>query len=156
MNDTECRHIEVLLVEDNPGDVRLTKEAFHEANKLIRVHVVSDGEEAMDFLTRHGVHAHAPRPDFILLDLNLPKLNGLEVLNHIKNTDDLTIIPTVVLTSSKAEEDVMKSYQLHASAYLIKPLNIDAFESLMKNISDVWLQEGQLPLRTPSMIVTGG
>src|SRR3984957_17945682 len=108
----------VLLVEDSPGDVRLTKEAFHEANGAIKLHVASDGMEAMAFLTRKGVHVDAPRPDFILLDLNLPKMDGREVLAHIKEDDDLKTIPTVILTTSDAEADIVTSYKLQANCYL--------------------------------------
>jgi chemotaxis family two-component system response regulator Rcp1 len=137
----------VLLVEDSPGDVRLTREAFREANELIQVHVAADGVEAMDFLRREGVHARAPRPDFILLDLNLPKMDGREVLARIKEDDSLKTIPTIILTTSVAEADIVKSYQLRANCYLSKPVQLDAFESLVKSINDFWLTKAKLPMQ---------
>ncbi len=137
--------IEVLLVEDSPGDVRLTQEAFREANKAIHLHVASDGVEAMAFLKREGVHARAPRPELILLDLNLPKMDGREVLAHIKEDPNLKTIPTVILTTSEAEADIVKSYQLQANCYLSKPVQLDAFEALIKSINDFWLTKVKLP-----------
>jgi two-component system, chemotaxis family, response regulator Rcp1 len=137
--------IEVLLVEDSPGDVRLTKEAFRDANTSIHLNVAVDGVEAMAFLKRQGVHAHAPRPDLILLDLNLPKMDGREVLAHIKADSDLQAIPTVILTTSDAESDIVKSYRLHANCYLSKPVQLDAFESLVRSINDFWLTKVRLP-----------
>jgi CheY-like chemotaxis protein len=137
--------IEVLLVEDSPGDVRLTQEAFREANPAIRLHVAADGVEAMSFLKRQGIHAHAPRPDLILLDLNLPKMDGREVLAHIKDDASLQLIPTVILTTSDAEADIVKSYQLRANCYLSKPVQLDAFESLVGSINDFWLTKVKLP-----------
>lgn len=138
-------HIEVLLVEDSPGDVRLTREAFRDANISIHLHVATDGVEAMAFLRREGIHADAPRPDFILLDLNLPKMDGREVLAHIKDDDSLKTIPTVILTTSDAEADVVKSYQLRANCYLSKPVRLDAFEGLVKSINSFWLTQAKLP-----------
>jgi chemotaxis family two-component system response regulator Rcp1 len=138
-------HKEVLLVEDSPGDVRLTKEAFREADKSIHLNVASDGVEAMAFLRQEGVHANAPRPDLILLDLNLPKMDGREVLAQIKKDNNLRTIPTVILTTSDAEADIAKSYQLQANCYLSKPVQLDAFESLVKSISDFWLTKARLP-----------
>jgi chemotaxis family two-component system response regulator Rcp1 len=137
--------IEVLLVEDSPGDVRLTQEAFREANRAIRLHVASDGVEAMAFLTNKGIHADAPRPDLILLDLNLPKMDGREVLAHIKEDASLKLIPTVILTTSDAEADIVKSYQLQANCYLSKPVQLDEFESLVRSINDFWLTRVKLP-----------
>jgi len=137
--------IEVLLVEDSPGDVRLTEEAFRDANKAIHLHVASDGVEAMAFLKREGVYARAPRPELILLDLNLPKMDGREVLAHIKEDPDLKTIPTVILTTSEAEADIVKSYQLQANCYLSKPVQLDAFEALVKSINDFWLTKVKLP-----------
>jgi CheY-like chemotaxis protein len=137
--------IEVLLVEDSPGDVRLTQEAFRDANRSIHLHVASDGVEAMAFLRREGTHAHAPRPDIILLDLNLPKMDGREVLIHIKEDNSLKTIPTVILTTSDAEADIVKCYQLHANCYLKKPVQLDAFEMLVKSINDFWLTRVELP-----------
>jgi len=137
--------IEVLLVEDSPGDVRLTQEAFRDANKSIHLHVASDGVEAMSFLKHEGDHAHAPRPDLILLDLNLPKMDGREVLAHIKEDDSLKTIPTVILTTSAAEADIVKSYELQANCYLTKPVQLEAFEGLVKSINDFWLTKVKLP-----------
>jgi len=137
--------IEVLLVEDSPGDVRLTREAFRDANMSIHLHVASDGVEAMAFLRHEGAHADAPRPDIILLDLNLPKMDGREVLAHIKEDNSLKTIPTVILTTSAAEADVVKSYQLQANCYLTKPVQLDAFEGLVKSINDFWLTKVKLP-----------
>jgi chemotaxis family two-component system response regulator Rcp1 len=137
--------IEVLLVEDNSGDVRLTQEAFREANRAIHLHVASDGVEAMAFLRREGTHNHAPRPDLILLDLNLPKMDGREVLAYIKEDDSLKLIPTVILTTSDSEVDIVKSYQLQANCYLNKPVQLEAFESLVKSINDFWLTKVKLP-----------
>ena len=137
--------IEVLLVEDSPGDVRLTQEAFRDANSAVHLHVASDGIEAMAFLRREGIHSQAPRPDLILLDLNLPKMDGREVLAHIKDDAKLKRIPTVILTTSDAEADIVKSYQLQANCYLSKPVQLDAFETLVKSINDFWLTKVKLP-----------
>jgi CheY-like chemotaxis protein len=139
--------IEVLLVEDSPGDVRLTREAFREANSLIRLHVAYDGFEAMAFLRQEGGHVDAPRPDFILLDLNLPKMDGREVLAHIKNDESLKTIPTIILTISHAEKDIVKSYQAHANCYLSKPVELEEFESMVKSINDFWLTKAMLTQR---------
>jgi CheY-like chemotaxis protein len=137
--------MEVLLVEDSPGDVRLTQEAFRDANRSIRLHVASDGVEAMAFLRKEGAHVHAPRPDIILLDLNLPKMDGREVLAHIKEDDGLKTIPTVILTTSDSEADVVKCYQLQANCYLSKPVQLEAFEALVKSINDFWMTKVKLP-----------
>lgn len=137
--------IQVLLVEDSPGDVRLTREAFRDANEAIHMHVATDGVEAMAFLRRQGAHSAAPRPDLILLDLNLPKMDGREVLALIKADDDLKTIPTVILTTSDAESDIERSYQLQANSYLSKPVQLDAFENLVKSINDFWLTKAKLP-----------
>jgi CheY-like chemotaxis protein len=137
--------IEVLLVEDSLGDVRLTREAFRDANASVRLHVANDGVEAMAFLRQEGDHIDAPRPDFILLDLNLPKMDGREVLANIKEDQSFKTIPTVILTTSDAEADIVRSYQLQANAYLTKPVQLDAFESLVKSISDFWLKRVRLP-----------
>ena len=136
---------QVLQVEDSPGDVRLTQEAFHDANMSIKLHVASDGVEAMAFLRKEGAHVDAPRPDLILLDLNLPKMDGREVLAHIKKDEGLKTIPIVILTTSEAEADIVKSYQLQANCYLSKPVQLDAFQSLMKSINNFWLTEVKLP-----------
>ena len=137
--------LEVLLVEDSPGDVRLTKEAFRDANSSIHLNVAADGVEAMAFLRHEGNHAHVPRPDLILLDLNLPKMDGREVLAHIKEDASLKLIPTVILTTSDAEADIVKSYELQANCYLSKPVQLDAFEALVKSINDFWLTKVKLP-----------
>jgi len=146
----EGRPIEVLLVEDSPGDVRLTHEAFRDANKAIRMHVAADGVEAMEFLKHEGAHEHAPRPDLILLDLNLPKMDGREVLSRIKRDDGLKTIPTIILTTSASEADIVKSYQLQANCYLTKPVQLEAFESLVTSINDFWLTKAKLPQPMPS------
>jgi two-component system, chemotaxis family, response regulator Rcp1 len=137
--------IEVLLVEDNPGDVRLTQEAFLAANGKINLHIAADGVEALAFLQRQGGHAGVPRPDLILLDLNLPKMDGREVLAHIKADASLKLIPTVILTTSDAEADIQNSYQLQANCYLTKPVQLEAFEALVKSINDFWLTKVKLP-----------
>ena len=136
---------QVLLVEDSPGDVRLTREAFRDANGSIKLHVATDGVEAMSFLRREGPNIDAPRPDLILLDLNLPKMDGREVLAQIKADESLRTIPTVILTTSEAEADIVKGYQLRANCYLSKPVQLDAFESLVKSINDFWLTKVKLP-----------
>jgi two-component system, chemotaxis family, response regulator Rcp1 len=137
--------IQVLLVEDSAGDVRLTQEAFHDANPTIHLHVTSDGVEAMAFLRHEGVYEHVPRPDLILLDLNLPKMDGREVLALIKEDESLKLIPTVILTTSDSEADIVKSYQLQANCYLTKPVQLEAFEHLVKSINDFWLIRVKLP-----------
>jgi CheY-like chemotaxis protein len=137
--------LEVLLVEDSPGDVRLTQEAFHAANVAVRLHVASDGVEAMAFLKREGVYANAPRPDLTLLDLNMPRMDGREVLARMKQDDSLKSIPIVILTTSDSEGDIEKSYQLHANSYLCKPVQFAAFETLVKSINDFWLTKAKLP-----------
>jgi CheY-like chemotaxis protein len=145
MNSQPGLPIEVLLVEDSLGDIRLTQEAFREASDVIRLHVALDGVEAMQFLRREGPHAHAPRPDLILLDLNLPRMDGREVLALVKSDDDLMTIPTIILTTSEAEADIQKSYQLQANCYLTKPVQLDAFESMVKCVNDFWLIRAKLP-----------
>jgi CheY-like chemotaxis protein len=136
---------DVLLVEDSPGDVRLTQEAFREANVEIKLSVAEDGVEAMAFLRREGPHVDAPRPDLILLDLNLPRMDGREVLALIKADEMLKSIPTVILTTSESEADIVKSYSLQANCYLSKPVELDAFEALVKSINDFWLTRAKLP-----------
>lgn len=137
--------IQVLLVEDNPGDVRLTQEAFRDANSSIQLHVAPDGVEAMAFLRKQDSYVNAPRPDLVLLDLNLPKMDGRELLHHIKQDENLKTIPTVILTTSDAEVDIIKSYQLQANCYLTKPVQLEAFESLVKSITDFWLTNVEFP-----------
>jgi CheY-like chemotaxis protein len=141
---------EVLLIEDSPGDVRLTLEAFRDVGVAVHLHVANDGVDAMAFLRHEGVHSDAPRPDFILLDLNLPKMDGREVLARIKCDESLKTIPTVVLTTSDAAADIANSYQLQANCYLTKPVELDEFEALVKNISDFWLRKVKLPQETHS------
>jgi two-component system, chemotaxis family, response regulator Rcp1 len=137
--------IEVLLVEDSPGDVRLMQEAFRDANNTIHLHIAIDGVEAMAFLKREGTHIHVPRPDLILLDLNLPKMDGREVLARIKEDPSLKMIPTVILTTSEAEADIVRSYELQANCYLNKPVQLEEFENLVKSINDFWLTKVKLP-----------
>jgi two-component system, chemotaxis family, response regulator Rcp1 len=137
--------LEVLLVEDSPGDVRLTQEAFHAANISVHLSVANDGVGAMAFLNREGTHVDAPRPDIILLDLNMPRMDGREVLARIKKDDSLKTIPTVILTTSDSEGDIVKSYQLHANSYLCKPVQLTAFENLVKSLNDFWLTKAKLP-----------
>jgi len=137
--------MEVLLIEDSPGDVRLTKEAFGATNVAVHLNVATDGVEAMAFLRREGVYANAPRPDLTLLDLNMPRMDGRQVLAEIKNDDKLKTLPIVILTTSDSEGDIVKSYQLHANCYLCKPVQLTAFESLVKSINDFWLTRAKLP-----------
>ena len=141
----EPKGYQVLLVEDSPGDVELTREAFRDANLAISLHVANDGVEALAFLRKEGVHATAPRPDFILLDLNLPRMSGRELLAIIKADERLRTIPTVILTTSDAEADVLMGYQLQANAYLNKPVQLDAFEGLVVSLVDFWLTQVKLP-----------
>jgi two-component system, chemotaxis family, response regulator Rcp1 len=142
---TEAKISNVLLVEDAPGDVRLTQEAFRAANPSVYLHVANDGAEAMVFLRNQGAQANLPRPDMILLDLNLPRMDGRQVLVEIKKDDKLKTIPTVILTTSQAEADVAKSCQLQANCYLTKPVQLDAFEDLVKSINEFWLTTVRLP-----------
>jgi two-component system, chemotaxis family, response regulator Rcp1 len=137
--------MEVLLVEDNPGDARLAREAFRDVNRSIRLHLASDGLEAMTFLRQQGAHLHAPRPDLILLDLNLPKMDGREVLALIKKDEGLKMIPTIVLSSSETDADVLISYQLQANCYLRKPAQWDAFDDIVRSINNFWLTKVKLP-----------
>jgi len=137
--------LQVLLVEDSPGDLRLTREAFRDVNPFVHLDVAKDGVEAMAFLRRETGHVHAARPDLILLDLNLPRMDGRQVLALIKEDDNLKSIPTVILTSSELEADVMKSYSLQANCYLSKPMHFEAFHSLVKSINDFWLNSVKLP-----------
>jgi CheY-like chemotaxis protein len=137
--------IEVLLVEDSPGDVRLTREALKDAKVHISLHVAPDGIEAMAFLDQVGAHASSPRPDLILLDLNLPKKDGREVLKEIKESALLKSIPVVILTTSAANEDVMNSYRLHANCYITKPVSLDGFLTVVQSIDNFWLSVVKLP-----------
>ena len=139
------RLVEVLLVEDNPGDVRLTEEALKDGRVANRLHVVGDGVEAMAFLRRQGRFAGVPRPDLVLLDLNLPRKSGREVLAEIKADERLRRIPVVVLTTSQAEEDILRAYDLHANSFITKPVDLDGFLSVVRSIEDYWLAIVQLP-----------
>jgi two-component system, chemotaxis family, response regulator Rcp1 len=137
--------IDILLVEDNEGDARLAKEAMRDSKIRNILHHVADGEEAMAFLRKEGKYAGAPRPDLVLLDLNLPKKDGREVLAEIKADESLKRIPVVILTVSSAEEDILKSYNLHANCYITKPLDLDQFLKVVKSIEDFWLTIVKLP-----------
>ena len=137
--------VEILLVEDNPADVRLTQEALKEGKVFSNLHWAKDGVEALEFLRKQGPHANAPRPDIILLDLNLPKKDGREVLSVIKSDDQLKRIPVVILTTSKAEEDVLKTYNLHANCYVTKPVDLEQFIRVVKTIDQFWLTVVTLP-----------
>jgi CheY-like chemotaxis protein len=139
--------INVLLVEDSPGDVRLTQETFRNSKLPITLHVATDGMEAMSFLRREDMNNESPRPDFILLDLNLPRKSGREVLAEVKGDDNLKTIPTIILTTSDAEADILRSYQLQANCYLTKPVRFEDFETLVKSIDDFWLTRVKLPGR---------
>jgi chemotaxis family two-component system response regulator Rcp1 len=143
--ENDMTAFEVLLVEDSPGDVRLTREAFKDAKVHINLHVATDGAEAMTFLRREGKHAEVPRPDLILLDLNLPRKSGREVLEEIKADPLLKTIPVVILTTSKSEPDVLQSYMLHANCYITKPVDLDGFLTVVKSIDSFWLSVVKLP-----------
>jgi chemotaxis family two-component system response regulator Rcp1 len=136
---------EILLVEDSPGDVRLTREALKDAKMHINLHVASDGIEAMAFLKQEGKSAGAPRPDLILLDLNLPRKDGREVLEEIKKHPLLKTIPVVILTTSASDEDVLRSYRLHANCYISKPVDLDGFLTVIRSIDNFWLSIVKLP-----------
>jgi chemotaxis family two-component system response regulator Rcp1 len=137
--------INILLIEDNPGDVRLTREIFRDSRLYNALHVVGDGVEALDFLRGRGEYIGAPRPDLILLDLNLPKMDGREVLAAIKTDDDLKLIPVVILTTSEALEDILQTYDLQANFYISKPVNLDQFIKIVQSIGGFWLTVVRLP-----------
>ena len=139
------RPVEILLVEDNPGDVRLTREALKEGKVHNNLHVAPDGVEALAFLRRQGEHAQAVRPDLILLDLNLPRKDGREVLEEIKADPSLRYIPVVVLTSSQAEQDILRAYDLHANCYVSKPVDLDQFITVVQSIENFWFTIVKLP-----------
>jgi CheY-like chemotaxis protein len=147
MTTPEPRLIEVLLVEDDPGDVLLTREAFEHQKVANRLHVVNNGEDAITFLRKEGAYADAPDPDLVLLDLNLPGMHGREVLMAVKEDPRLQTIPVVVLTTSEAEEDVLRSYQLHANAYVTKPDDFDRFMAVVRAIDDFFVSVVRLPGR---------
>ena len=137
--------IEILLVEDNPGDVELTREALHDSKVHMRLSVVNDGVEALAFLRREGTYAGSPRPDLILLDLNLPKKDGRAVLGEIKGDPALRHIPVVILTSSQAEQDIVRAYELHANCYVTKPVDLEQFITIVRSIEQFWLTVVKLP-----------
>jgi chemotaxis family two-component system response regulator Rcp1 len=141
----DAKTIEVLLVEDSEGDVRLTREAFKDAKVLVNLHVVSDGVQAMAFLRFEEGYANVPRPDLILLDLNLPKKDGREVLKEIKESEALASIPVVILTTSASEADILKSYRLHANCYITKPVGLSGFLDVIQSIDSFWLTVVKLP-----------
>ena len=146
-NGETARPIEILLVEDNPADVRLTQENFKDSKILNHLHVINDGAEAMAFLHREGKYFDAVRPELIFLDLNLPKKDGHEVLKEIKTDDELKSIPVVILTISDDEEDILKSYNLHANCYISKPIGLEQFSKVVKSIENFWLSFVKLPSR---------
>ena len=137
--------IEILLVEDNPGDVRLTQEAFKDSKMRNNLYVVEDGVEALQFLNQEASYVNAPRPDIILLDLNLPRMSGREVLEAIKNDDTLKLIPVVILTTSDDERDIVASYALHANCYITKPVDMKQFVTIVQNVKDFWFTIVKLP-----------
>ena len=139
--------IQILLVEDNPGDVRLTVEALRGARVANELHVVGNGEEAIDYLRKRGAHVDAPRPDIVLLDLNLPRLDGRDVLADIKSDPELATIPIIVLTSSTAEADIQRSYELHANCYISKPVDFTEFFAAVRSLEGFWLKIVRLPAR---------
>lgn len=139
--------IEILLVEDNAGDIELTKDVFHDAKIHNRLHITRNGEEALDFLYQRGKHENAARPDLMLLDLNMPGMNGKEVLAIIKEDEALKDIPVIILTSSEAEMDILKSYKLHANAYIVKPLSLNQFLQIVEAVEMFWLSVVKLPPR---------
>ena len=141
----ESSLLQVLLVEDNPGDVRLTEEAFKDAKVQLEMHVAVDGIEAMEFLRREGKFAQSPRPDLILLDLNLPRKDGRDVLAEIKGDPLLMTIPVVILTTSASDVDIESSYMLHANCYISKPVDMEGFLTVVKSIDDFWLSVVKLP-----------
>jgi CheY-like chemotaxis protein len=147
-----CQPVEILLVEDNPGDVRLTLEALKDGKVLNHLSVVGDGVEAIAFLHQEGAYANAPSPDLIFLDLNLPKKDGREVLQEIKNDESLKHIPVVVLTTSKADMDILRSYDLHANCYITKPVDFEQFTKVIKSIEDFWLTIVKLPQNGVSQV----
>jgi len=139
------KFVEILLIEDNPGDARLTQEALKAGKIKNNLHIMCDGEEATDFLFKKNKYINAPRPDLIILDLNLPRKNGQEVLAEIKNDENLKSIPVIILTISKSEEEIIKSYNLHANCFLTKPIDLNKFFEVVKSIEDFWLTLVKLP-----------
>ena len=148
MSEIEARPIEILLVEDSPSDAELTVEALHDAKVRNHLSIVEDGVQAMEFLRRQGPYARAPRPDLIMLDLNLPRKDGREVLAELKADDSFKTIPVVVLTTSRAEQDVLRAYQLHANCYITKPVDFQQFLNVVRAIESFWLFVVTLPPKT--------
>ena len=147
MQKQKMKPIDILIVEDNPGDARLIKEVINGNKIQCQLHLVKDGVEAMNFLNRKEEFTDSPRPDLIFLDLNLPKKDGREVLAEIKTDDNLKQIPVVVMTTSQAEEDILKAYSLHANCYVTKPLDLDQFVNVVKSIEDFWFSLVKLPTK---------
>ena len=139
--------IEILLVEDNPGDARLCEEALKESKIINNLHIAKDGQEALDFIFKQNQFENVPTPDLVILDLNLPKVDGKEVLKQIKQEKKTCTIPVVILSSSKAEEDIVQSYELHANSYITKPLDFDSFIQIVKELNEFWLGVVKLPTR---------
>ena len=148
--------IEILLVEDSPGDVRLTKEALKDSRITNNLHVVNDGEQALDYLFRRNEYANEPTPDLILLDLNLPRKNGMEVLKEIKSNPTTALIPVVMLTTSNSESDILKSYQLHVNSYVTKPVSYESFLQVIRSIEDFWLNIVKLPTQQNQFRINRG
>ncbi|MBF0180842.1 MAG: response regulator [Magnetococcales bacterium] len=145
MDPGSAKPVEILLVEDSPGDVELTREALADSKLLNRLNVVEDGEQAMSYLRREGIYASATRPDVVLLDLNLPRKDGREVLEEIKADPALKAIPVVILTTSQAEEDILRTYQLHANCYITKPVDLNQFFAVVKSVENFWFSVVKLP-----------
>ena len=145
LTNRSARPIEILLVEDNPADVRLTQEGLKEAKVATNLHAIMDGKTALDFLFRRGEHVDAPRPDVILLDLNLPGVDGRAILKQVKEDPDLRVIPVVIITSSEAESDIAKAYESHANCFISKPLDFDGFLKVVQSIESFWFTVVKLP-----------
>jgi chemotaxis family two-component system response regulator Rcp1 len=145
MTESQPEAVEILLAEDNPGDVKLTEKAFERGHVYNNLHVVGDGVEAMEYLRQEGEYADAPRPDLILLDLNMPRMNGEDVLEELNEDPDLGRIPVVVLTSSEAEEDIIRSYDLNANAYMTKPVDFSGFIDVVERLEEFWLSVVKIP-----------
>jgi CheY-like chemotaxis protein len=145
MTGTQAEPVEILLAEDNPGDAKLTRKALEQGNIINNLHVVTDGVEALQYLRQEGEYSDKPRPDLMLLDLNMPRKDGREVLEEIKTDAELRRLPVVVMTSSEAEEDIVQSYDLHANAYLTKPIDFDGFLEVVRGIEEFWLSVVRMP-----------
>lgn len=145
MTDMQSKTVNILLAEDNEGDIFLTRKAFEKANFSHEIHIAKDGEEALDFVFQRGNFAVKPRPDIIFLDMNMPKKDGKEVLREIKENESLRRIPVIVLTSSKAEQDVLKAYDLHANSYMVKPLDLGKFQETVQAVENFWFKAVVLP-----------